>query len=204
MVSLCEGGNKSPGSLQAIFKPPAWLSRLRSLPADLKLRLGAGSIPAWADYPVGFFPRFSPTVRIILKEKIKNIVSSDTNVVSVRESNANLSNSAKICGKQAVTSTEEETGVTRTGIQQVQQAQQNKSSMQANGNSGHQIGAIPKRVKELRSKSRLTRSRVTQAGDSSGSSDEGRGENKVKKQYDLGKWCGGEINREKRKLRPKK
>ncbi|KAJ4435257.1 hypothetical protein ANN_23835 [Periplaneta americana] len=73
-----------------------------------------------------------------------------------------------------------------------------------NGNSGHEMGAIPKRVKELRSKSRLTRSRVTQVGDSSGSSDEGRGENKVKKQYDLRKWCGGEINREKRKLKSKR
>ncbi|KAJ4434814.1 hypothetical protein ANN_23385 [Periplaneta americana] len=59
------------------------------------------------------------------------------------------------------------------------QAQQNKTSVQANGNSGHKMGAIPKRVKELRSKSRLTRSRVTQVGDSSGSSDEGSGENKV-------------------------
>ncbi|KAJ4449206.1 hypothetical protein ANN_00603 [Periplaneta americana] len=56
------------------------------------------------------------------------------------------------------------------------------------------MGAIPKWVKELRSESRLTRSGVTQVGDSSGSSDEGRGENKVKKQYDLRKWCGGEIN----------
>ncbi|KAJ4440361.1 hypothetical protein ANN_08500 [Periplaneta americana] len=39
-----------------------WLSRLRHLPAGLKLRSGAGSIPAWADYLVGVFPRFSPTV----------------------------------------------------------------------------------------------------------------------------------------------
>ncbi|KAJ4430193.1 hypothetical protein ANN_22403 [Periplaneta americana] len=67
---------------------------------------------------------------------------------------------AKFSGKQAVTSPEEETGVTRTGIQQ---AQQNKTSVQANGNSGHQMGAIPKRVKELRSKSRLTTSRVPNA-----------------------------------------
>ncbi|KAJ4432004.1 hypothetical protein ANN_20618 [Periplaneta americana] len=117
--------------------------------------------------------------RKIFKEKINNIVSkgevSDTNVVSVCESFVNVSNSAKISGKQAVTSTEEETGVTQTGIQQ---AQQNKTPMQSNGNSGHQMGAVPKRVKELRSKSRLTRSRVTQVGDSSGSNDEGRGENK--------------------------
>ncbi|KAJ4429872.1 hypothetical protein ANN_22076 [Periplaneta americana] len=79
------------------------------------------------------------------------------------------------CIPYLMTSTEEETGVTRTGVQQ---AQQNKTSMQANGNSGHQMGAIPKRVKELRSKSRLTRRRVTKVGDSSGSSDEARGENK--------------------------
>ncbi|KAJ4443300.1 hypothetical protein ANN_04968 [Periplaneta americana] len=32
------------------------------MPAGLKLRSGAGSIPAWADYLVGFFPRFSPTL----------------------------------------------------------------------------------------------------------------------------------------------
>ncbi|KAJ4441905.1 hypothetical protein ANN_11765 [Periplaneta americana] len=124
---------------------------------------------------------------------------SDTSVVSVRETKANKSNSAKISGKHAVTSTKEETGVTRTGMQQ---AQQNKTAMQANGNSGHQMGAILKRVKELRSKSRLTRSRVMQIGDSLGSSNEGRGENKVKKQYDLRKWYGGEMNREERKLRP--
>ncbi|KAJ4435690.1 hypothetical protein ANN_18306 [Periplaneta americana] len=36
-------------------EPLAWLSRLRHLPAGLKLRSGAGSIPAWADYLVGFF-----------------------------------------------------------------------------------------------------------------------------------------------------
>ncbi|KAJ4442524.1 hypothetical protein ANN_04111 [Periplaneta americana] len=133
--------------------------------------------------------------RTIFKEKIKNIASKgeirDTSVMSVREINANVSNSAKISGKQAVASTEEETGVTRTGIQQ---AQQNETSVQANGNSGHQMGGIPKRVKELRSKSRLTRSRVMQIRDSSGSNDEGKGENKVKKQYDLRKWCGGEIS----------
>ncbi|KAJ4444501.1 hypothetical protein ANN_06294 [Periplaneta americana] len=56
-----------------------------------------------------------------------------------------------------------------------------ESVREANAN----MEAIPKQVKELRSKSRLTRNRVTQGGDSSGSSDEGRGENKVKKQYDL-------------------
>ncbi|KAJ4451816.1 hypothetical protein ANN_03290 [Periplaneta americana] len=50
MVALCEGGNEPPGSLKAI----TWLSRLSRLPSGLKLRSGAGSIPAWADYLVGF------------------------------------------------------------------------------------------------------------------------------------------------------
>ncbi|KAJ4445244.1 hypothetical protein ANN_07045 [Periplaneta americana] len=48
--------------------PPAWLSRLRRLPAGLKLRSGAGSIPAWADYLVGFFPRFPRTVMRMQEE----------------------------------------------------------------------------------------------------------------------------------------
>ncbi|KAJ4425839.1 hypothetical protein ANN_27465 [Periplaneta americana] len=39
-------------------EPPAWLNRLSRLPAGLKLRSGAGSSPAWADYLVGFFRRF--------------------------------------------------------------------------------------------------------------------------------------------------
>ncbi|KAJ4428268.1 E3 ubiquitin-protein ligase mib1, partial [Periplaneta americana] len=43
-------------------EPPVWLIRLRHLPAGLKLHSGVDSIPAWADYLVGFFPRFSPTV----------------------------------------------------------------------------------------------------------------------------------------------
>ncbi|KAJ4438557.1 hypothetical protein ANN_14504 [Periplaneta americana] len=69
MAGLCEGGNEPPGSLKARNKiishtlmRLAWLSRLRRLPAGLKLRSGAGSIPTWADYLVGFFPRFSSTV----------------------------------------------------------------------------------------------------------------------------------------------
>ncbi|KAJ4451620.1 hypothetical protein ANN_03089 [Periplaneta americana] len=36
----------------------------RRLPAGLKMRSGAGSISAWADYLVGFFLRLSPTCRI--------------------------------------------------------------------------------------------------------------------------------------------
>ncbi|KAJ4450958.1 hypothetical protein ANN_02393 [Periplaneta americana] len=44
-------------------EPPAWLSRLRRLRAGLKLRSNASSIPDWTDYLVGFFPRFSSTVR---------------------------------------------------------------------------------------------------------------------------------------------
>ncbi|KAJ4444455.1 hypothetical protein ANN_06247 [Periplaneta americana] len=34
------------------------LSRLRRLPADPQMRSGAGSIPAWTDYLVGFFRGF--------------------------------------------------------------------------------------------------------------------------------------------------
>ncbi|KAJ4429568.1 hypothetical protein ANN_21737 [Periplaneta americana] len=41
----------------------ACLSLLRRLPADPELRSGEGSIPAWADYMVELFLRFSPTVR---------------------------------------------------------------------------------------------------------------------------------------------
>ncbi|KAJ4442519.1 hypothetical protein ANN_04106 [Periplaneta americana] len=37
--------------------------------AGLKLRSGVGSIPAWADYLVGFFSRFSPTVSHKLRDK---------------------------------------------------------------------------------------------------------------------------------------
>ncbi|KAJ4440381.1 hypothetical protein ANN_08522 [Periplaneta americana] len=116
-----------------------------------------------------------------------------TRVVSVRETNANVLNSAKFFGNQAVTSSEEETGVTRTGIQQ---AQHNNTLVQANGNSGHQMVAIPKRVKELRYKSRLTRSRVMQVGDSSESSDEGRGENKngCKTQHNMSESSGKHEN----------
>ncbi|XP_069694080.1 regulator of nonsense transcripts 2-like isoform X2 [Periplaneta americana] len=36
---------------------------LRCLPANQELRSGVGSIPAWADYLFGFFPRFSSTIR---------------------------------------------------------------------------------------------------------------------------------------------
>ncbi|KAJ4425996.1 hypothetical protein ANN_27623 [Periplaneta americana] len=45
-------------SLHYTWEPPAWLSRLRRLPPVLKLRSGAGSIPTWADYLVGFFRRY--------------------------------------------------------------------------------------------------------------------------------------------------
>ncbi|KAJ4426680.1 hypothetical protein ANN_26478 [Periplaneta americana] len=46
-----------------VRKASALLSRLNLLPADLELSSGVGSIPAWADYLVLFFPKFSPTVR---------------------------------------------------------------------------------------------------------------------------------------------
>ncbi|KAJ4438764.1 hypothetical protein ANN_14715 [Periplaneta americana] len=102
MAGLCEGGNEPTGSLKAsncpktglnlisdtnktsLMKqlsqeimgwPPAWLSRLRRLPAGLKLRSGAGSIPAWADYLVGFFPRFSPNVSLGISKKPISVLS---------------------------------------------------------------------------------------------------------------------------------
>ncbi|KAJ4442751.1 hypothetical protein ANN_04342 [Periplaneta americana] len=37
----------------------------KALPSDPELRSGSGSVPAWADYLVGFFQRFSPTIRQI-------------------------------------------------------------------------------------------------------------------------------------------
>ncbi|KAJ4436789.1 hypothetical protein ANN_16921 [Periplaneta americana] len=37
-------------------------SRLRRLPTDPELRSCESSIPVWADYLVGFFPRFFPTI----------------------------------------------------------------------------------------------------------------------------------------------
>ncbi|KAJ4435801.1 hypothetical protein ANN_18420 [Periplaneta americana] len=76
MAGLCEGGNEPLGSRKTICtsmvnkkqekivkraeKPSVWLSRLRRFPAGLKLRLGAGWIPAWADYLVGFFSEVFP------------------------------------------------------------------------------------------------------------------------------------------------
>ncbi|KAJ4434479.1 hypothetical protein ANN_23041 [Periplaneta americana] len=66
---------------QMLREPPAWLSRLRRLPAaGLKLRSGAGSIPAWADYLVGFFPRFFPTVSWLFNDAV-----STTRLFSVDE-----------------------------------------------------------------------------------------------------------------------
>ncbi|KAJ4437002.1 hypothetical protein ANN_17134 [Periplaneta americana] len=44
----------------------ALLNRKTRLPADMKLRSGAGLTTAWADYLVGFYPRRSPTVRHVL------------------------------------------------------------------------------------------------------------------------------------------
>ncbi|KAJ4440304.1 hypothetical protein ANN_08443 [Periplaneta americana] len=43
---------------------PAWLIRLRRLPAGLKLRSDAGSIPAWANYLVGFFSEVFPNCKV--------------------------------------------------------------------------------------------------------------------------------------------
>ncbi|KAJ4448737.1 hypothetical protein ANN_00128 [Periplaneta americana] len=72
---------------EAVLKrPPAWLSRLRRLPTGLKLRSGAGSIPAWADYLVGFFPRFSPTVSFLLAPHFVLPVRKCWNVRALRKS----------------------------------------------------------------------------------------------------------------------
>ncbi|KAJ4452159.1 hypothetical protein ANN_03677 [Periplaneta americana] len=120
--------------------------------------------------------------RCILRRKIQEFYTMQKEVptleklLKVAREAINFQGGRETLRKQAVTSSEEETRVTRTGIQQ---AQQYKTSVQANGNSGHQMEAIPKRVEELRSKLRLTRSRIMQVGDSSGSNDEGRGENKI-------------------------
>ncbi|KAJ4445855.1 hypothetical protein ANN_12540 [Periplaneta americana] len=53
-----EPGPTGFATRRAELVPPAWLNRLRRLPAGLKLRSGAGSIPAWADYLVVFFRGF--------------------------------------------------------------------------------------------------------------------------------------------------
>ncbi|KAJ4448291.1 hypothetical protein ANN_10305 [Periplaneta americana] len=57
-----------------VTKPPAQLCQLRHLPTDPELHSGAGSIPAWADYLVGFFPRFCPTVKQISGAMYPNII----------------------------------------------------------------------------------------------------------------------------------
>ncbi|KAJ4442024.1 hypothetical protein ANN_11888 [Periplaneta americana] len=72
MAGLCEGGNEPSGSLKAISTGVA--QSVKRLPAGLKLRSGAGSIPAWADYLVRFFPRFSPTVSLEMGEYQSTVV----------------------------------------------------------------------------------------------------------------------------------
>ncbi|KAJ4431344.1 hypothetical protein ANN_19941 [Periplaneta americana] len=63
MTGLCEGGNEPPGFFECqcatrrsirVREPPACLSRLRHLPAGLKLRSGAGSIPLGLIIWLGF------------------------------------------------------------------------------------------------------------------------------------------------------
>ncbi|KAJ4436979.1 hypothetical protein ANN_17111 [Periplaneta americana] len=71
MAGLCEGGNEPPGSLKAN----------KRLPADLELRSGAGSIPALADYLVGFFPRFSPIPRLMSVDDRRNFISAVYNLL---------------------------------------------------------------------------------------------------------------------------
>ncbi|KAJ4425822.1 hypothetical protein ANN_27448 [Periplaneta americana] len=58
MVGLCEGGNEPPGSLKASNMAQS----VKALACRSEVALGHSFDPAWADYLVGFFPRFSPTV----------------------------------------------------------------------------------------------------------------------------------------------
>ncbi|KAJ4438488.1 hypothetical protein ANN_14433 [Periplaneta americana] len=60
MAGLCEGGNEPHKD----EKPPA----LRRLPVDLKLRSGAGSIPALADYQVEIFSEVFPNRKVNARE----------------------------------------------------------------------------------------------------------------------------------------
>ncbi|KAJ4437675.1 hypothetical protein ANN_17820 [Periplaneta americana] len=57
-------------------RPLEWLIRLRHSSAGLKLHSDAGSIPAWADYPVRFFPRFSPAVSYERGSRMQSLVST--------------------------------------------------------------------------------------------------------------------------------
>ncbi|KAJ4426236.1 hypothetical protein ANN_27048 [Periplaneta americana] len=66
MAGLCEGGNEPVGSLKPICnseRATGVAQSAKELACDPELRSGAGSIPAWADWLVGLFPRFSPIVR---------------------------------------------------------------------------------------------------------------------------------------------
>ncbi|KAJ4432929.1 hypothetical protein ANN_15186 [Periplaneta americana] len=66
------GLRENPGKNvnQNTWKTTGVAQSAKRLPADPKLRSGVGSIPAWADYLVGFFPRFPPTLRQMSGEGI--------------------------------------------------------------------------------------------------------------------------------------
>ncbi|KAJ4437785.1 hypothetical protein ANN_13723 [Periplaneta americana] len=68
---------------EELCEPPAWLSRLRRLPADLKLHSGTGSIPTWADYLVGFFPNRNVNVRG--RRHVKKLNVRETSVSGLGE-----------------------------------------------------------------------------------------------------------------------
>ncbi|KAJ4451424.1 hypothetical protein ANN_02886 [Periplaneta americana] len=75
-------------------------SRLRRLPAGLKLRSGAGSIPAWADYLVEFFARFFPTVsieqRVFIFDNLVKYESWRTVVTNFRQSSPDSPEPSKV------------------------------------------------------------------------------------------------------------
>ncbi|KAJ4448524.1 hypothetical protein ANN_10542 [Periplaneta americana] len=62
MKGLCEGGNEPPGSLKATI---GVAQSVKALACRSEVAFGRGfDYPAWADYLVEFFPRFSPIVSV--------------------------------------------------------------------------------------------------------------------------------------------
>ncbi|KAJ4440216.1 hypothetical protein ANN_08355 [Periplaneta americana] len=150
MAGLCDGGNEPPGSLKA-SKHISGQSFLRNTSPPQHRKVYRNILSEW------LLPQLEEEVpNYILQQDGAPAHCVEESLVTLNgpissEAGVEMLNSAKIPGKQAVTLSEEEIGVTRTGIQQ---AQQNLTSVQSKENSGRQMGAIPKRVKELRHKSR--------------------------------------------------
>ncbi|KAJ4426887.1 hypothetical protein ANN_26686 [Periplaneta americana] len=76
---------------KTVHQPPAWLSRLRRLLAGLKLRSGAGSITAWADYLVGFFPKRKDA------RTCKLVSKSETEVTGGQEGRTQARGTGNMC-----------------------------------------------------------------------------------------------------------